>query len=222
MRVSAADKVLPYIEKCVVCGIEKGVQDGLCPVCCEALKQLEHGKTQVKGYGAYCAYDYKDEAARLVRSFKYNDAKYLSHFMAQRMAKGIAGGCSCITYVPLHKKRKKRRGFDQAQTLAQQLSKITGLPLGTALVRTRNTKTQTKLDAQQRQQNMSGAFESTGSTGGRVVLVDDVLTTGATAAECAKTLLGSGADEVFILAFARAVGGAEKQTALARLLKKIF
>jgi ComF family protein len=125
------------------------------------------------------------------------------------MAEGLEGQYSCINYVPLHEKRRKHRGYDQAQLLAKEVAKITRVPFREALVRTRNTKTQTKLDAMQRQTNISGAFEAIERVTGRVVLVDDVLTTGATAAECARVLMENGADEVVILAFARATG--EKQ-----------
>ena len=205
-KLKLADIVLPYIEKCVLCSVEKGVQEGLCKRCGQKLGTLRHGQTQAKGYTAYCAYDYKDEARSLVRNFKFHDGRYLASFMARQMAQGLEGQYSCITYVPLHEKRRKHRGYDQAQLLAKEVSKITGVPFREALVRTRNTKTQTKLDAMQRQNNMSGAFEATERVTGRVVLVDDVLTTGATAAECAKMLLENGAEEVQIIAFARATG----------------
>jgi len=201
-----ADMALPYIDRCVICGVEKDVQERLCKRCGQKLGALEHGQTQAKGYTAYCAYDYKDEARRLVRNFKFHDGRYLAAFMARQMAKGLEGQYSCITYVPLHVKRRKHRGYDQAQLLAKQVANIAGVPFSDALVRTRNTKTQTKLDAQQRQRNMSGAFECTQKVSGRVVLIDDVLTTGATAAECAKMLLENGAEEVQIVAFARATG----------------
>jgi len=109
-----------------------------------------------------------------------------------------------ICHVPLHDKRRKSRGFDQAEELAQQLSRLTGKPFVRALKRVRNTPTQTKLSAAERQRNVADAFESVCPVSGRALLVDDVLTTGATAAECASALLKSGAQTVVVLTFARA------------------
>ncbi len=214
------EKVLPYIDRCVICSVEKGVEDGLCKKCASKMKELEHGQDSVNGYTAQCAYEYKDEAGKLVRRFKYNDARYLSQFMAQRMVDGLEADYSFVTNVPLHKKRRKHRGYDQAELLAKQVAEHSGVPYIEALMRTRNTKTQTKLDAKQRQQNMDGAFECTTKISGRALLVDDVLTTGATAEECAKVLQESGAQEVVILTFARATG--EKHLKRRWFLKKFF
>ena len=214
------EKVLPYIDRCVVCSVEKGVQDGLCEKCAAKMKELEHGGDSINGYTARCAYEYKDDVGKLVRRFKYNDARYLSQFMAQKMANSLGTEFSFVTNVPLHKKRRKHRGYDQAELLAKQVAEQSGLPYVSALERTRNTKTQTKLDAKQRQENMDGAFECTAKISGRALLVDDVLTTGATAVECARVLKKSGAQEVVILTFARATG--EKTLKRRWSLKKFF
>ena len=216
------EKVLPYIDRCVVCSVEKDVQDGLCKKCAAKMKELEHGGDSINGYTALCVYEYKDDVGKLVRRFKYNDARYLSKFMAQKMSEGLGmeHGFSFVTNVPLHKKRRKHRGYDQAELLAKQVAEHSGLPYIHALVRTKNTKTQTKLDAKQRQENMRGAFECTAKISGRALLVDDVLTTGATAVECARVLKENGAQEVVILTFARATG--EKNLKRRWFLKKLF
>lgn len=109
---------------------------------------------------------------------------------------------SCICYVPLHKKRRVSRGFDQAEELAKQVSKTTNIPLACALRRIKNTKTQTKLAEKERLENMKGAFQSIENVHGKVVLIDDVLTTGATTSECASVLREAGASNVCVLTFA--------------------
>jgi len=81
---------------------------------------------------------------------------------------------------------------------------LTGKPYFTAIRRIRNTPSQTKLNAVERKENMRGAFEPAQAVHGRVLLVDDVLTTGATVAECANVLKAAGAQSVTVLTFARA------------------
>ncbi|MGI5848489.1 MAG: ComF family protein [Christensenellales bacterium] len=112
-----------------------------------------------------------------------------------------------ICYVPLHKKRRAIRGFDQAEELAKRISELTGIRFISALKRIRNTKTQTKLSDKERRENIHGAFEKAKDVCGNVLLVDDVLTTGATAAECAAVLLKAGAKSVYVATFARVAYG---------------
>ena len=188
----AADRLFPFIDKCVICGIEKNVDNFLCSCCREKLYEHRGGQADIKGLKAYSAFDYNGYTRKIVRGFKYSDKRYLASFMAQEMAKGIAREYDLITYVPLHKKRRKHRGFDQSEMLAKELSKHTGIPFVKALERKRNTPTQTKLNVKEREQNMAGAFESLCEAGGKALLVDDVLTTGATAYECAKELKKQG------------------------------
>jgi competence protein ComFC len=112
--------------------------------------------------------------------------------------------------VPLHRKRMRHRHFNQAEEISRSLSGHTGLPLLKALHRIRQTETQTLLSRKQRMANLRGAFTITrrgrkwieNSPDG-VVLVDDVLTTGSTVNECAKTLLQSGFYRVFVVTVMR-------------------
>src|SRR5207237_6401269 len=97
------------------------------------------------------------------------------------------------------------RGFNQAALLAERLARVLGVPLRQRwLARTRATVPQTALSATERRVNVRGAFvASTSAAGADVVLVDDVLTTGATAAECARALRAAGARSVGVLTVAR-------------------
>ena len=114
-----------------------------------------------------------------------------------------------ICHVPLHKKRRAARGFDQARELAMYMAGVTGIPFFAALKRIRNTPTQTRLNEKERKENVRGAFEKTMDISGRVLLIDDVLTTGATAEECAAVLKAAGAKSVCIATFASAGLGTE-------------
>ena len=201
----AADTLFPCIPACVACGVEKGVTNYLCPDCRKEMDALRAGQFAARGFTAASACEYRGLAARLVQRYKYSDDKWLCAFMASAMAQACdMTNVDVICHVPLHDKRRKSRGFDQAEELAQQLSRLTGKPFVRALKRVRNTPTQTKLSAAERQRNVADAFESVCPVSGRALLVDDVLTTGATAAECASALLKSGAQTVVVLTFARA------------------
>jgi ComF family protein len=113
-----------------------------------------------------------------------------------------------ILPVPLHKEREKARGFNQATLIARELSSATGIPLDeVSLVRTQHTKRhRAGMDAKDRKETVENAFRVSFPAliaGERVLLVDDVFTTGATVSSCAKTLLEAGAAEVFVLTIAR-------------------
>jgi len=107
--------------------------------------------------------------------------------------------------VPLARERLRRRGYNQAERLASALSDRTGLPIRRDLLaRVRDTRTQTALAPEARQANVAGAFMKVGVAEARVVLVDDVFTTGATLAAAAAALLEGGAKSVGAVTFARA------------------
>jgi ComF family protein len=115
--------------------------------------------------------------------------------------------CDVIVPVPLHPRRLVARGYNQSIELARGLGRSAGLPVvADALRRTRNTAPQLSLDRHERRENIRDAFAASPARvhGRRVLLVDDVYTTGATLTECARTLLAAGAAGVDVLVLARA------------------
>lgn len=113
-----------------------------------------------------------------------------------------------IIPVPLHKQKLKERQFDQSFLLARGISKDFGVPLADEfLIRTRYTRQQTRLNPKDRFQNVRGAFEILNRNGfpkkSRILLVDDVMTTGATARECSRIIKRAGAKHVFVFTVAR-------------------
>ena len=130
-------------------------------------------------------------------------------FADPRLAPALAESWPLVP-VPLHRRRFQHRFFNQAEEIARELSFISGLPVVKALARIRATEHQTSLTRAQRLENLRGAFQIT-RTGARVisqkpagaVLVDDVLTTGSTVDECAKTLRRAGFKRIFIVTVMR-------------------
>ena len=152
--------------------------------------------------------EYAGPLRAIIHALKYERrrslAKPLAAMMRQRGA-AMLDGAVCAVPVPLHRSRRRHRGFNQSADLARHL----GLPVAHALRRVRATATQTDLPAAQRHRNVRDAFTRTraarGLGGAIVVLVDDVSTTGATLDACARSLKEGGVAEVRALTAARAV-----------------
>ena len=112
-----------------------------------------------------------------------------------------------ISPVPLHATRRREREFNQAAVLAEFLASRTGKPLLPCLRRTRYTTTQTRLDRQERMENLRGAFSVRHASeviGRHLLLIDDIFTTGSTVEECSRVLRNAGAASVRVLTVARA------------------
>jgi ComF family protein len=162
---------------------------------------------------AVARYD-SDKARALAHRLKYYDRLDLAEPMGRWMARAgadILGEADILAPIPLHRLRLAARRFNQSASLAQVVSRESGVPLETmALMRVKATTPQVGLSRAQRAANLAGAFrvdpERAARFDGRnVVLVDDVLTTGATANVAARALLKAGAARVDLLVFARAV-----------------
>lgn len=123
------------------------------------------------------------------------------------MATTVPGKADVVTWVPLTRRRKAERGFDQAKVLAVEVGRSIGVPVRCLLRRVRSTGPQAKRDATERRAAMRGSFvvRDRMPVPADVLLVDDVLTTGATAAACAEVLLGAGASQVMLVVAARAL-----------------
>jgi len=153
-----------------------------------------------------------DVVREVIHRYKYQRALWFEPFLARlfldRAVPALrARDWDFILPVPLHPMKRREREFNQAERLAGQLSSATGIPLNPGLLgRIRPTATQTLLTRQQRAANMRGAFAVRSGVrlnGQRVVLVDDVFTTGATTSACAEALRAAGAGDVCVWTVAR-------------------
>jgi len=160
---------------------------------------------KARGYGSY-----DGKLRQLIHLLKYSRMRPLARPLARCMASrlGELGPLDLIIPVPLHGPRKWRRGFNQAEALAREVSRFAGVPWTAGVLRrTRATPPQVGLSHRQRRLNLTGAFavrrpESVRQR--RVLLVDDVMTTGATLDTCARALTAAGARSVAGLTAARA------------------
>jgi len=164
---------------------------------------------------ARAALHYNILGKRLITQFKYNHALWLEGLLVDLLEACIQAHYSAVSFdgicaVPLHPVKQRMRGYNQSLLLARQLSKRMVKPvLGTGnLRRIKSTTTQTRLTARQRITNVSRAFDITRPedfAGKRILLVDDVLTTGATVSACACELRKAGADSVDVVTVARGI-----------------
>jgi ComF family protein len=156
----------------------------------------------------------RDVVLDVIHRYKYQQALWFEPFLAGLLCREAVPAlreqpADLIVPVPLHPVRQRERGFNQAERLGRQLSRATGIPLAPRLLRrVRPTRTQTRLTKPQRADNVRRAFDLRDNRpipGRRILLVDDVLTTGATTSACAEVLLRAGAAEVRVWTLARGV-----------------
>lgn len=135
----------------------------------------------------------------------------LAPFMVDAMARSpprpSAGEQMAVTWVPLGVRRKRARGYDQAEALARKVGRLTGWPVVGLLERTAETSPQARRAGDERRRALAGAFRSRARSPRHVLVVDDVLTSGATAGDCARALRDAGAEDVGVLTAARSLGG---------------
>jgi len=187
---------------CTFCGSPPGEHAELAKGCAQCQPDRQ-SFTRAAGVAEFAT-----PARELVHALKYNGmhslAQPLGELMARRVASaGFPEKFDCVVPVPLHKKRLRSRGFNQSALLAAEIAKHLQSPLRLDILhRIRDTRSQALLSRNLRVTNPVGAFLASGA-GGKVLLVDDVVTTGSTASECALALKNAGAARVYVISFAR-------------------
>lgn len=153
---------------------------------------------------------YKDDVRKSIHRFKFGNARSYADVYARLLALRLQGKFPAefdiLTWVPVSRLRRLKRGYDQAELLATALAKELDMPATAVLKKIRHTPPQSGLrNAAQRRANVLGAYAvhtRQSLAGKRILLLDDVLTTGATASECARVLITAGAKEVYFAAVA--------------------
>ncbi len=153
-----------------------------------------------------------DNLLQIVRLFKYRSFTSLSAMIGGSMAGALktnspsVSSHSLVVPVPSHDVERKKRGFSHTSIIAAALGGAAGLDLSfSRLVKIRSTRRQSKTPHGQRADNVRGAFRAAGVAGRHILLLDDIVTTGATAGSCASALLSAGAADVKVICFGRAL-----------------
>jgi competence protein ComFC len=168
------------------------------------------GRTGLRGFDAAdCFGAYEETLRELIHLFKYRQVQTLSQPLAEFLVSVLPldERFDAVILVPLHWQKQWQRGFNQSDLLARVIARRCGIPVNRALGRSRFTGTQAGLSNTERRKNVASAFRcrGTGKTlaGQRVLWIDDMMTTGSTAAACARTLKQAGAARVVLATVAR-------------------
>ena len=183
-------------------------REPLCLGCLRLLRRLGPEPTVLSGVRAWAPVAYAGPARDLVRALKFRGATAVADTMAAQIAANAPRSMldGVLVPVPLHSRRLRRRGYNQAALIADALSLRTGLEVADCLRRRGSAATQVGRDRRERRLGPAGSIELRTAPPGRVVLVDDVATTGATLGACAAALRATGSLEVAALVFARTIG----------------
>lgn len=216
--LDAAEELLyPEDVTCLCCdrALGEDVYLHICPACADALderaaalraREAQEGPFRIQGVSAvHAAFVYDAQAKRLVRRLKYESVLCAAEPLAAAMAELDCGAADMIVPVPADPLRLKKRGYNQSGVLAGLLSRRLGIPVAEVLVRTQARSAQTKLSGKQRRTNLVGCMAVKRPVSGkRILLVDDVVTTGSTLQEAARSLGEEGAAEIIAFAAAKA------------------
>lgn len=182
---------------CLRCGVELQTDHSVCGTC----QKYPPLFSQVNYVGVY-----QSPIDNWVKALKFGKNILMSKLFAELMQSQLdkIGTEYCLMPVPLHVSRLRSRGYNQAFEIAKELVKMTNRTMDTSLKRKINTQMQAQLKLNQRAKNVSQAFSVKGELIHKhIVLIDDVMTSGNTLKECAKTLKRAGALDVKVLIFAR-------------------
>jgi ComF family protein len=194
---AAFERLTPPL--CEVCGVPRS-SDTVCPACRESPPAFDYARA---------AASYGGPVREAVHGLKFGGrrslARPLADLIAEQCAAVLAGRPDALIPVALARARERERGFNQAGLVAERLGERLGLRVRPRwLVRLRPTAAQSELTAAERQANVAGAFAASPAVADRhVVIVDDVVTTGATVGECARVLRAAGARRIGVLTVAR-------------------
>lgn len=171
---------------CKICG-EKILEDNdYCDLC----KNVKFNFNQSRSYAVY-----SDVAMNVVKRFKYNSKKYYAKYIAEMMAenKKYFENVDYLTFVPIGAKRRKERGFNQAEEMAKHIGEILNIPVIDTLEKLGSERHQAGLTQKERRENLSGTItlkscENLDLKDKAIMIIDDVFTTGSTLSECARVI----------------------------------
>lgn len=214
MRIMAWITDLLFPDKCVLCGriLKTGEQD-LCQTCREETEPYHSGKSNPHFLDSVAAvWYYEGKVRKSLLRFKFYNGRSLAvnfgRLLAMKLIEEAPRGFDLITWVPISSLRRLRRGYDQVELLAGEVGRELGQSPVPLLKKTRHNRSQSRLSgAAARRANVRGVYRYVGTgslEGKKILLLDDILTTGATAGEAARILRMAGAEEVHCAVIAAA------------------
>lgn len=203
---------LIYPPRCMICHKLLGPGEReICPACDDALPEYDGADPQVR-FCERCVVTFRYEGMLRESFLRYKFSglrQYAGRYgawMAVTIRDKLSGKFDLITYAPVSRKRRKERGYDQSELLCRAIARELGLAPVTALEKRTHTAAQSSLNArEERAANVAGVYapvEPARFAGRRVLLIDDIVTTGATLSECCRVLLTAGAESVVCAALA--------------------
>ncbi len=203
---------LLFPPKCILCqGLLQPGEVDICQACREHTEEFDRADKKISFVAGWTSlWYYKDSVRQSLLRYKFRNrrsygAAYGRLLAMKHMKKPICQ-YDILTWVPLSRKRLWKRGFDQVEAIARSMGQELGTPAQATLKKVRNTGVQSTLqDVSQRRANILGAYvplEPATIAGKRILLLDDIITTGSTVSECARVLLTAGASEVYCAAVA--------------------
>lgn len=205
---------LLYPRRCAFCHRLIEGEEAVCARCRKALPYTAGAGGEQKFPFVSCCVSplyYEGDVRQSLLRYKFRGLTAYAEIYGEFLSKCIDESdisCDIITWVPLSARRLRRRGYDQARLLAEDLSRRSAIECRPLLRKTRDNPAQSGTgSAEKRRANVTGIYEAVDPDrlkGSRVLIVDDIVTTGATLSECARTLKSAGAAQVFAAAVARA------------------
>lgn len=204
------------IETCELCYNSLPFILNACPKCGGEISENNSGvctECKINNFSfvrALSVFNYQDSVLKAIHKFKYNGNKYLAKPMARFMAEKFAledVSVDYLTYVPIHKNKLKERGFNQSKLLSEELSKFINVTTLNLCEKVINTPSQTNLKFSERKANVKDSFKFNSEHKNKIknktiLIIDDVITTGATTSELCSTILKAGAKHCFVLTLA--------------------
>ena len=206
---------LLFPPRCIFCGgvLPHGSGD-TCAACAKKLPYVEDGNIlrKIGKYTCAVTFYYEGVVKRAILALKFQGcfhrADRLAAYLARTIAHHLEGEFDTVTYVPIHPLRRLRRGYDQSRLLAEAVGRLLGIKAEKTIGKIRNNPPQSSVKTPaERRANVLGAYvlrPGADVRGKRVLLVDDVVTSGATLSSCAKVLHQAGAEEVWCVTLAQA------------------
>lgn len=193
--------IYPIEEKCMVCDEDGFI--GICPSCKSRINKAKN-EGSILSYGFYGGI-----LKSLILKFKYESNYNVGYLLANFLIEIIKESeidIDIICYIPMIRKDERKRGFNQCKLIANEIGYNLNIPVSNCIKKVKHTKEQKKLTKEERIKNLIGAFEVKSNEdikNKRVLLIDDVMTTGATIGECTKILKKSGVKEIIVLTIAK-------------------